>query len=51
MSNVKNCCIPLYRHFKKINKGPGPSLQSPTLSQKHVRNVGHTGKVSYFDST
>ena len=32
----------LYCHYDKIIKGPGTSLQSPALSQKHVRNVFHT---------
>ena len=39
MSTIKNGQILLYCHFNKIIKGPGTSFQSPTLSQKHVRNV------------
>ena len=32
----------LYYSFNKIMKGSGISFQSPTLSQKHARNVCHT---------
>ena len=39
MSTIKNGQISLYYHFNKIIKGPGTSVQSPTLSQKHIRNV------------
>ena len=39
-----------YYHFNKIIKEPGTSIQSPALSQKHVRNVCHTAKF-HFDST
>ena len=28
----------------KFKKGPGTSLQSPSLSQKHVRNFCHTAQ-------
>ena len=28
--------------ISKIIKGPGTSVQSPVLTQKHVRNVFHT---------
>ena len=34
--------ISLHCHFNKIIKGPGTSLQSPALSQKHIRTVCHT---------
>ena len=39
MSAIKNGQISLYSRFNKIIKGPGTNLQSPALSQKHVRNV------------
>ena len=42
MSTIKNGQISLYFHFNKIVKGPGTSVQSPVLSQKHVRNNCHT---------
>ena len=29
-------------HFNKIIKGPGTSLQSPALCQKHIKIVCHT---------
>ena len=54
MSTIKNVQISLYCHFRKIIKEPGTSLQSPALSQKHVRNVYHTAhyymKQFHFDS-
>ena len=34
--------ILLYCHFKIMTKGPGTSLQSPALSQKHVGYFCHT---------
>ena len=39
MPTIKNGQISLYCHFSTIIKGAGTSFQSPTLSQKHVRNV------------
>ena len=42
MSIIKNDHILLCYHFNKIIKGPGTSLHSPALSQKHVRNICHT---------
>ena len=36
---IKNGQISLYCHFDKIVKGPGTSLQSPALSQKHIKRV------------
>ena len=42
MSAIKNGQISLYYHFNKLMKGLRPALQSPALSQKHVRNVCHT---------
>ena len=42
MSTIKNGQILLYYHFNKIIKEPGTSFQSPSFSQKHVRNVFHT---------
>ena len=39
MSAIKSGQMSLYCHFIKVIKGPGTSLQSPALSQKHVRNV------------
>ena len=39
ISAPKNWQVLLHCHFIKIVKGPGTSFQSPTLSQKHVRNV------------
>ena len=41
-STTKNGQIALYCHFNEIIKGPGTSFQSPTLGQKHVRNVFRT---------
>ena len=41
---MKNGQISLYCHFNKIIKGPGRSLQSPALNQKHIRNVWHTAR-------
>ena len=43
MSTTKNGQISLYCNFNKIIKGPLTSFQSAALSQKHVRNVCHTG--------
>ena len=55
MSTVKNGQISLYCHFNKIIKAPGTSGHSPTLSQKHVRNVYHIAHYYltklHFDST
>ena len=45
MSAIENGQMLLYYHFKKIIKGPGTSFQSPALSQKHIRNVGHTVRL------
>ena len=42
MSTIKDGQILLFCYLNKIIKGPGTSFQSPSLSQKHVRNVGHT---------
>ena len=42
MSTIKNGQILLFRHFDKIIKGPGTSILSAALSQKHVRNVFNT---------
>ena len=42
MSTIKNGQISVYCHFNKIKKGLETSLQSPTLNQKHVRNVCYT---------
>ena len=42
MSTIKNDQTSLYYHFNKTMKEPGTSLQSPVLSQKHVRNIFHT---------
>ena len=39
---MKNDQILLYCRFNKIIKGPGTSFQSPTVSQKHARNICHT---------
>ena len=44
MSTIKNGQILLYRHFNKIIKETRTSFQSPTLSQKHVRNVSRTAR-------
>ena len=41
MSTIKNGQSSLYCHFNKITEGPGTSLQSAALSQKHVRNICH----------
>ena len=41
MSTIKNGQNLLYFHFHKIIKGPGPSFESPALSQKHDRNICH----------
>ena len=43
MSTNKNGQISIYCHFNKIIKGTGTSLQSQALTQKHGRNVCHTG--------
>ena len=42
MSTIKKDQISLYCHFDKIIKGPGTSLQSPALSQKHVRHLPYS---------
>ena len=42
MSDIENGQISLYCHFSKIIKGPGPSLQSPALSQRHFKIICHT---------
>ena len=42
MSTIKNSQISLYYHFNKIIKVPETSFQSPTLSQKHVKNMSKT---------
>ena len=42
MSTIINGRSSLYCHFNKIIKESGISFQSAALSQKHVRNVGHT---------
>ena len=39
---LSNGQILQYCHFNKVIKGPGTSLKSPALNQKHVRNVCHT---------
>ena len=49
MSTIKNVQISLYCHFSKIIQGPGTSIQSPALSQKHARNVNHTYNTQVFD--
>ena len=41
-TSEKGQISPYCRHFYKIIKEPGTSFQSPTLSQKYVRNVYHT---------
>ena len=55
MSTTKNGQISLYFHFNKMIKEPGTSFQSPTFSQKDVRNVCHTAYYYltkfHFDST
>ena len=55
MSTIKNDQISLYYHFNKIIRGRGTSFQSPTLSQKHVRNICCTAHYYltkfYFGST
>ena len=56
MTTIKSDHILLYCHFSKTIKGPGTSFQSGDwklvpgpfmvllkLSQKHVRNIFHTG--------
>ena len=52
---MKNGQILLYRHFIKIIKEPGTSLQSQAFSQKHDRHVCHTVHLyftkSHFDRT
>ena len=45
MSTIINGRSSLYCHFNKIIKESGISFQSAALSQKHVRNVGHTATV------
>ena len=54
MLAFKNGQMSLYYHFNKIIKGPGTSLQSPALSQKHVKIVCHPTNYYftkfYFDS-
>ena len=42
LSTIKNGHILLCGHFNKITKEPGTSLKSPAVSQKHVRDIGHT---------
>ena len=42
MSTIKNGHCSLYPHFNKTIKGPGTSFQSPSMSQKHARDVCHT---------
>ena len=42
MLTYKNGQIFLYYRFNKTIKGPGTSFQSPTLNQRHIRNVCHT---------
>ena len=53
--NFKDGQISLDCHFNKIIKGPVISLQSPALSQKHVRNICHTAHhyltKFHFDNT
>ena len=39
---IKNGKFSLYYNFNKILKWPGTSFQSPSSSQKHVRNICHT---------
>ena len=55
MSTIKNDQISLYCNFNKIIKEPGTSFQTPSLSQKHVRNPFHTAQKYltkfHFDST
>ena len=55
MLAIKNGQISLYCHFNKMIKGPVTSSQSPTVSEKHVRNVCHTAHqyltIFHFDST
>ena len=43
MSAIENGLISLYCHFNKNIRESGTSFQSSALSQKHVRNVCHTG--------
>ena len=53
--NFKDGQISLDCHFNKIIKGHVTSLQSPALSQKHVRNICHTAHYYltkfHFDNT
>ena len=42
MITIKNGQILLYCHFNKIKIGTGTSFQSPTFSEKDVRNVCQT---------
>ena len=55
MPTIKNDQILLYCHSSKIIIGPETSFQTPTLGQKHGRNVFHTAhqylNKFHFDST
>ena len=42
MLTIENSQISPHCLFNKIVKGPGTSIQSPVLNQKHVINVCHT---------
>ena len=55
MSAIKDAQISLYCHFNKIIKKSRTSFLYLALSQKHVKNVCHTGYKYFtkfhFDST
>ena len=55
MSAIKDAQISLHCHFNKIIKKSGTSSLYLALSQKHVKNVCHTGckyfTKFHFDST